>query len=210
MEVDRKWCLVYGIGEVEKVFGSGPGEWAGKEPPRMPHVENVETQGNFSTTGLLLNCSHLLVAAVPADKYLDRVLRNCRWGSGGLCLTHLWKKSSCDSPFLHKTHTHRVTVAELYLHFAESSRAKPVIARRSEEDGRTLESVLRSRGIGWKRGKPRRALRPGLSWDSTSRLLRLTLTLLSQLLLLIIDISIYMVKRIFWDCPPPSKSKTAF
>ena len=70
--------------------------------------------------------------------------------------------------------------------------------------------VLRSRGIGWKHGKPRRALRPGLSWDSTSRLLRLTLTLLSQLLLLIIDISIYMVKRIFWDCPPPSKSKTAF
>ena len=61
------------------------------------------------------------------------------------------------------THTHRVTAAELYLHFAESSRAKPVIARRSEEDGRTLESVLRSRGIGWKRGKPRRALRPGLS-----------------------------------------------
>ena len=92
MEVDRKWCLVYGIGEVEKVFGSCPGESASKEPPRMPHVENVETRGNFSTTGLLLNRSHLLVAVVPADKYLDRVLSNCRGGSGGLCLTHLWKK----------------------------------------------------------------------------------------------------------------------
>ena len=165
MEVDRKWCLVSGIGEVEKVFGSSPGEWAGKEPPRMPHVENVETQGNCSTTGLLLNRSPLLVAAVPADKYLDRVLRNCRGGSGGLCLTHLWKNHRAilhfDIKHTHThTHTHRVTAAELYLHFALCrvlSRAEPVIARRSEEDGRTLESVLPSRGIGWKRGKPRRA-----------------------------------------------------
>ena len=118
MEVDRKWCLVYGIGEVEKVFGSCPGESASKEPPRMPHVENVETRGNFSTTGLLLNRSHLLVAVVPADKYLDRVLSNCRGGSGGLCLTHLWKKISIFTSHTHThTHiyTHRVTTSELYL-----------------------------------------------------------------------------------------------
>ena len=209
MEVDRKWCLVSGIGEVEKVFGSGPGEWAGKEPPRIPHGENVETQGNGSTTGLLLNCSHLLIAAVPADKYLDRVLRNCRGGSGGLGLTHLWKKSYCGSPLWHQTHTHTSCDSRRVV-FAEFSLAQSLWLRGAQRKMGAHWRVLRSRGIGWKRGKPRRALRPGLSWDSTSRLLRLTLTLLSQLLLLIIDISIYMVKRIFWDCPPPSKSKTAF
>ena len=169
---------------MEKVFGSCPGESASKEPPRMPHVENVETRGNFSTTGLLLNRSHLLVAAVPADKYLDRVLGNCRGGSGGLCLTHLWKeiivRFSILTSHIHIVWQPQICVCRVF------SRAEPVIARRWQEDGRTLESVLRSRGIGWKRGKPRRALRPGLSWDSTSRLLRLTLTLLSQLLLLII------------------------
>ena len=129
MEVDRKWCLVSGIGEVEKVFGSGPGEWAGKEPPRIPHVENVETQGNFSTTGLSLNRPHLLVAAVPADKYLDRVLRNCRGGSGGLCLTHLWKKSSCDSPFRHQTHTHIVWQPQSCICTLQSPRAQSLWLR---------------------------------------------------------------------------------
>ena len=125
MEVDRKWCLVYGIGEVEKVFGSCPGESASKEPPRMPHVENVETRGNFSTTGLLLNRSHLLVAVVPADKYLDRVLSNCRGGSGGLCLTHLWKKIS-----IFTSHTHIYPSCDnLRVVFAEFSRAQSLWLR---------------------------------------------------------------------------------
>ena len=62
----------------------------------MPHVENVETRGNCSTTGLLLNRSHLLVAAVPADEDLDGVLGDRGW-SWGLCLTHLCKKvKPCD------------------------------------------------------------------------------------------------------------------
>merc|ERR1719278_2344402 len=47
----------------------------------------------------VLRVLDLLVAAVPADKYLDRVLRNCRGGSGGLCLTHL----SCRSESSNKS-----------------------------------------------------------------------------------------------------------
>ena len=213
MEVDRKWCLVSGIGEVEKVFGSSPGEWAGKEPPRMPHVENVETQGNCSTTGLLLNRSHLLVAAVPADKYLDRVLRNCRWGSGGLCLTHLWKNHRAILHFdIKHTHTHTHTSCDSRRVVFAFCTLQSSLARRAC-DCETLRGRWAHTGEcasfarDWMEA---RKATSGLSWDSTSRLLRLTLTLLSQLLLLIIDISIYMVKRIFWDCPPPSKSKTAF
>merc|ERR1719221_395701 len=47
----------------------------------------------------VLRVLDLLVAAVPADKYLDRVLGNCRGGSGGLCLTHL----SCRSESSNKS-----------------------------------------------------------------------------------------------------------
>ena len=186
MEVDRKWCLVYGIGEVEKVFGSSPGEWAGKEPPRMPHVENVETV-------LPLDCCWTALTSLlplfPLINILIGFWGTAGGGAGASASPISEKKSSCDSPFWHHTHTHThidIVWQPQSCICRDLSRAEPVIARRWQEDGRTLESVLRSRGIGWKRGKPRRALRPGLSWDSTSRLLRLTLTLLSQLLLLII------------------------